>query len=206
MSDEDIIDFFDRWDATEEEFNTILTRNPSLTGMIHGYLAEEKVKEMWFDPNPNVTKLHSPDDHDRNKKADWIFDYKGETIYCEVKSLQSNFVEHIGTLSGETEWVGKFQCDASDRRPVQLPNGEELETTCLVVNEFDLLAVNLFEFGHEWQFAFAKNEELPRSPWHGYNEEVRQYLIKGTMDISLPLEKPFHEKPWELLEETISER
>lgn len=206
MSDGESIDFFDRWNATQEEFNRILTRNPSLTGMIHGYLAEEKLKEMWFDGHPEITDLHSPDDHDRDKKADWIFDYKGETIYCEVKSLQSNFVEEVVSPDGETKWDGKFQCDASDRRPVTLPTGEQLETTCLVVDEFDLLAVNLFEFGHEWRFAFAKNEDLPRTPWHGYDEDVRQHLIKGTMNITHPLEEPFHDEPWGLLEETIAER
>jgi len=206
MSDDDLIDFFEQWDASQEEFNRVLTRNPSIRGMVHGYLAEEKVKNMYFD-HPDVTNIHSPDDHDRDKKADWIFDYEGERIYCEVKSLQSNHVERTDT-EGEVGWKGKFQCDASDRRPVTLPNGEELETTCLVVNEFDLLAVNLFEFGKEWRFGFAKNEDLPRTPYSGYDEEVRKYLLKGTMDIQLPFEEdsPFEDEPWSLLEETISER
>lgn len=204
----DVIDFFDRWDATEDEFNTVLTRNPSIRGMVHGYLAEEKVKNIHLTDHPDVTNLHSPDDHDREKKADWIFEYKGETIYCEVKSLQSNSIKRTDTLEGESTWEGKFQCDASDKRPVMLPNGDELETTCLVVDEFDLLAVNLFEFGHEWRFAFAKNEELPNTPYSGYDEEIRQYLIKGTMSINWPLEddSPYEPEPWNLLDETIAER
>jgi hypothetical protein len=206
MSDEDLTDFFEQWDASEEEFNRVLTRNPSIRGMVHGYLAEEKVKNMYFD-DPDVTNIRSPDDHDRNKKADWIFDYRGERVYCEVKSLQSNHVERIDTEEG-TKWKGKFQCDASDRRPVTLPNGEGLETTCLVVDEFDLLAVNLFEFGKEWRFAFAKNEDLPRTPYSGYDEEVRKHLLKGTMEIQLPFEEdsPFEKEPWELLEETVRGR
>lgn len=203
--DDEVIDFFERWDASMEEFNTVLTRNPSIRGMVLGYLAEEKVRNSFFEDHPDVSNLHSPDDHDREKKADWIFDYKGETIYCEVKSLQSNEVQRVDTPDGGSKWKGKYQCDASDRRPVTLPNGEELETTCLVVDEFDLLAVNLFEFGHEWRFAFAKNEDLPTSPWHGYDEEVRQHLIKGTMAIDWPLDEegPYEATPWGLLEETI---
>lgn len=208
MSNDDLIDFFEQWDASQEEFNRVLTRNPSIRGMVHGYLAEEKVKAAYFDDHPDITSLHSPDDHDRDKKADWIFDYKGERIYCEVKSLQSNKVERKDTDEGETEWEGKFQCDASDRRLVTLPNGEELETTCLVVDEFDLLAVNLFEFGNEWRFAFAKNEDLPRTPYSGYDEEVRKYLLKGTMEIQLPIREDslFEEEPWNLLDETVGER
>lgn len=83
-----------------------------------------------------------------------------------------------------------------------------METTCLVIDEFDLLAINLFEFGNEWRFAFAKNEDLPRTPYHGYDEEVRQYLLKGTMDINWPLDddSPYEEEPWGLLDETIEGR
>ena len=208
VADEDLENFFERWSATEDEMNTVFARNPSIRGMVHGYLAEEKVRKMFFDNHPAVTNLHSPDDHDRDKKADWIFDYKGETVYCEVKSLQSNHVERIDTIDGEPTWTGKYQCDASDRRPVTLPDGTELETTCLVVDEFDLLAVNLFQFGGEWRFAFAKNEDLPNTPYAGYDKDVRQYLIKGTMEIHWPLEddSPYESEPWALLDETVEEQ
>lgn len=208
MTADDVINFFDRWDASPEEFNAVFTRNPSIRGMVIGYLAEEKLRNMWFEDEEGVTDIHSPDDHNRDKKADWIFEYEGETILCEVKSLQSNHVERTGTLDGETTWTGKFQCDASDKRSVELPDGREMETTCLVIDEFDLLAVNLFEFGHKWRFAFAKNEDLPRTPYHGYDEETRQYLLKGTMDINWPLDddSPFETEPWGLLDETIEGR
>jgi len=199
--DEEVINFFDHWDATKEEFNTVFTRNPSIRGMVHGYLAEEKVRNMFFEDHSDVSNIHSPDDHDRDKKADWIFDYDEETIYCEVKSLQSNHVERTDTLEEESTWTGKYQCDASDRRPVTLPNGEELD-------EFDLLAINLFEFGGEWRFAFAKNEDLPNTPYSGYDEEIRQYLIKGTMEINWPLEddSPYESEPWDILDETVAEK
>ncbi|PSP88505.1 restriction endonuclease [Halobacteriales archaeon QS_4_69_34] len=199
-------DWFGSWDARPEELNEILSRNPSLRGMLHGYLAEEKVKRVWFEGSEDVTNLFSPDDHDRDLKGDWILDYEGEEIVVEVKSLQSNHVERIDDPESEVEWNGKFQCDASDRRPVTLPTGETMETTCLVVGQFDLLAINLFEFGGEWRFAFAKNEDLPRTPYSGYTEEQREHLIKGTMAITLPLEAPFHDEPWTPLDETVAER
>lgn len=201
-------DWFDYWDATREEFNELFERNPSIRGMVSGYLAEEKLKRRYWADDHRVSNLRSPDDHDREKKADWIFDYEGHEIFCEVKSLQSNHVERVESGDGETRWQGKFQCDASDRRPVTLPDGTELETTCLVQGEFDVLAVNLFEFGGQWRWAFARNEELPRTPYHGYDEAVRQYLLKGTMDIGWPLsdDAPYEADPWTVLDREVAVR
>jgi hypothetical protein len=208
MSGDGPTDFFDYWDMSMSEMNRVLDRNPSIRGMVHGYLAEEKLKRTYWEPRDEVTDLRSPDDHDRNKKADWIFDYEGERIYCEVKSLQSNHIERTTTIDGDRQWTGKFQCDASDRRSVTLPDGREMETTCLVVGEFDLLAINLFEFGGEWRWAFALNEDLPRTPYSGYDPDVRQHLSKGTMDIEWPLtpESPYEAEPWGLLEREIAAR
>ncbi len=63
-----------------------------------------------------------------------------------------------------------FQCDASDKRLVKLPSGQEIETTCLVVGGFDLLAVNIFQFANQWKFAFAKNADLPRTTSRKYKD------------------------------------
>jgi hypothetical protein len=201
-------DWFDYWDATQREFNEVFSRNPSIRGMVSGYLAEEKLKTMYFEGDDRINNLHSPDDHDRDMKADWIFDYRGHEIFCEVKSLQSNHVDQEDTLDGGTHWTGKFQCDASDKREVTLPDGRNFETTCLVQDEFDVLAINLFEFGGEWKWAFARNQELPRTPYSGYDEDIRQYLIKGTMDIEWPLreDSPYYDNPWDVLENEIDLR
>jgi hypothetical protein len=49
-------------------------------------------------------------------------------------------------------------------------------TTNLVVGGFDLLAINLFEFGAEWRFAFAKNRDLPRSTFRKYTKGLSVLL------------------------------
>jgi hypothetical protein len=59
---------------------------------------------------------------------------------------------------------------------VHLPNGESVETTYLLVGGFDLLAVNLLEFGQEWRFAFAKNSDLPRTTSSKYTPEQREFF------------------------------
>jgi hypothetical protein len=76
----------------------------------------------------------------------------------------------------------------------------------LAVGRFDLLAVNLFEFGHEWRFAFAKNVDLPRTKSSKYTAEQRQYLLATSIRITLPVELPFHEEPFAVLGEIIADR
>jgi len=130
----------ERWQITASELTEVVDANPSLRGIMLGYLAEVKLRQMWF-TGPEVAKSYRYDDHDRRKKGDLAIVYKGRKFLIEAKSLQTNTVKNEGGV-----WHGKVQCDASDRRNVQLPDGKNMETTCLLVGEFDLLAVNLFAF------------------------------------------------------------
>jgi len=182
---------------TWAELEELLQARPSMRGLFVGYLAEKRLVEMWF-PGQELT---SYDNHDRSRKGDrWIV-YKGHELSIEVKSLQSNYVKQT-----ETGWTGRFQCDASDRRAVVLPNGDRLETTCLVVGEFDLLAINLFEFGQKWHFAFAWNHELPRSKWRGYTDEQKQYLLQTTPPITCPVQPPYYDDPFVVMDRIIQSK
>lgn len=160
-----------------------------------GYLAEYRLRKMWFS-DTRISKIERFSNHNRTHKADLVLTYKNAGVGVQVKSLQTNTVR-----KENGRWIGKFQCDASDSREVRLPNGDKITTTCLVVGEFDLLAVNLFEFNQEWRFAFARNKDLPRTTYSGYTPEQRKYLLSTMMDISWPLEKPFEPEPFRLLDQ-----
>lgn len=190
----------ERWKVTPEELNEIIAASPSLRGFLFGYVSEYKLKKMWFS-DPRISKLIKYNNHDREKKGDLSFEYKGFEMRVESKSLQTH---SIRKLDGES--IGKFQCDASDRREVTLPSGEKLETTCLVVGDFDLVAVNLFEFEQEWRFAFAKNADLPRSRYSKYTPEQRQYLLATLIEVSWPPKPPFYAEPYRLLDEIVLEK
>ena len=84
--------------------------------------------------------------------------------------------------------------------------GEKVTTTCLRVGEFDLLAVNLFAFENDWQFAFAKNWDLPRTRYKKYLSEVQAHLLASTMTITLPMNPPFFDEPFHLLDEIVREK
>lgn len=190
----------ERWGISLDELTQVVNDNPSLQGFLIGYIGEMKLRQMWFS-DERVDHVHKFDDHDRRHKNDLAVSYKGHEFTVEVKSLQTNSIRHEGDVYRAT-----FQCDASDRRAVKLPNGRKIETTCLLVGGFDLVAVNLFSFRHKWEFAFALNRDLPRTESAKYTPAQRKYLLATLMKISLPLEPPFVSDPFILLDQLIAEQ
>lgn len=195
----------ERFEISVEEFTEIVDANPSLRGFILGYIGEAKAKKL-IKENPSVRDIYKPDDHNRKRKGDLYIKYKGKEFRIEVKSLQTNDVQNLG---GDN-WVGKYQCDASDSREIGLPNGHVVKTTSLLVGEFDVVAVGLYQFGNTWRFAFAKNEELPRSKERkatkkssSISAEDANYLIKGTLPITWPLKSPYTDDLFSLLDSML---
>ncbi|MZQ82719.1 restriction endonuclease [Paenibacillus sp. 5J-6] len=195
-------DLLKRWELSVEDLTKIVDENPSLRGFMMGYVSEAKVRSMFFSDG-RIEEVKKDDDHDRKKKGDLTFKYKGHEMRVEAKSLQTNSVKR-----GEDLVQGKFQCDASDCRDVLLPSGKTVKTTCLLVGEFDIIAVNLFAFENTWKFAFARNSLLPRvgARTKKIEPEDKQYLLSTLMDITWPLQAPFVEDPFVLLDEIIAEK
>lgn len=186
-----------RWDVTVEELTQVVDQNPSLRGMILGYLAELKLEKLWL-RHEDIADVSKHDDHDRKKKGDRVVLYKGKEFIFESKSLQTNSIRKT-----ERGWVGRAQVDASDRRLVTLPDGTEVNTTCLLRDEFDVLAVNVFAFDEKWRFVFAKNSDLPFSEYKGYTEYRRRHLLATLVTVHWPPEAPFHEEPFTLMNEML---
>jgi hypothetical protein len=245
-----MLSILDVWDIDEEYFTQVVKENPSLRGMILGYIAEKKLKDL-FENSGKTEKHRKDDDHDRTKKGDLTLFYKGEEITIEVKSLQTNsiFVEDVDGQwiqliekkevgrkpspglgkSGkprlgakihkyipnpkieewsqeqrlEANYKGAFQCDASDKREVTLDNGQKVKTTLLKVGEFDVIAAGIFSFRNKWEFAFALNEDLPKSTAYG---ELSSHLIASLVNISLPLQEPFSKDPFVIFDRLIEKR
>jgi len=193
----------DRWEITAEALTKAIDDNPSLKGMLFGYIAETKLVER-LRRNPAVTSLVKDDDHDRRKKGDHRLTYREQEFVVETKSLQTNSIKERpdGTK------VGAAQCDASDRRDVVFADGTKLTTTNLLVGEFDILAINIFGFTGTWKFVFARNDKLPRSTYRKYTEQQRSQLLATLIPVTWPLdpEDIFTEDIFELLDELIEER
>lgn len=190
----------ERWDVSAEDLTRVIDENPSLRGIMLGYLAELKVTQIWFSP-PRVEAFRKPDDHDRTVKYDLLVRHKGGEFRIEVKSVQTNSIRR-----SEGRATACFQCDASDRRKVILPNGSAVVTTCLRAGEFDVVAVNLFALTGEWRFAFARNCDLPRTKHKAYTPYQRKHLLASLVPITLPLEPPFRDEPFILFDEILRER
>ena len=182
---------------TAQELTEIVRENPSLRGFLSGYISEYKLRK-FFAADKRISNVRKYDDHDRSKKSDIVFTYKGVDISVEVKSLQTN------SIRKENEaFFGKTQVDASDKRPVKLPNGKTVNTTCLLIGEFDLLAVNLYGFENKWNYIFSKNTDLPRSNFRGYTPAQKKYLIATLIGVNWPAKPPFTDDPFPLLDEIV---
>lgn len=195
------MNILDKWGISPANLTLLLEENPSLRGMLLGYVAELKLKEK-VTSIPGISLIVKFDDHDRKRKGDLYIVYKGRAFDLESKSLQS------GTVQWDEEsnrWHGKAQVDGSDRRTIQLPDGSTLNTTLLLRGEFDILAVNCFAFNEEWKFVFARSRDLPHSSWRGYTEEQQKNLIASLIPVTWPPSPPFYGDLQELLNELILE-
>ena len=190
----------ERWDITADELTEVIDRNPSLRGMILGYLAEMKLEQIWLS-GQDISNVVKHDDHDRGKKGDRVVVYKGREFVFESKSLQTATINR-----SNAGWTGRAQVDASDRREVTLPDGTTVNTTCLLKGEFDILAVNVFAFEGKWRFVFAKNADLPTSSFRRYTDYQRQHLLATLVTVSWPPEPPFFAEPFTLMNEIIQNR
>lgn len=190
----------DRWSITCDELTQLVDENPSLRGIMLGYVAEHKFREI-IEKHPHISSTKKYDDHDRSRKNDRVIVYNGEEFSVEIKSLQTNLIKKDGTI-----WRGRAQVDGSDRRVVKFPDGSELNTTLLLRGQFDILAVNCFAFQKEWRFAFALNRDLPKSTFKKYTQAQRDQLIASLVPVSWPPEYPFVTDPFPLVETLHLER
>jgi hypothetical protein len=191
----------ERWGITEDQLSELIDKNPSLRGMVLGYVAENKFHDAFLD-HPSITEVDKDDDHNRKKKGDRRIVYNGHTLTVEVKSLQTAMCKQ----NPDGSWSGKAQVDGSDRRIVKFPDRTELNTTLLLRGEFDLLAVNCFAFGETWKFAFAKNSDLPTSTFRNYTKAQQEQLIASLIPVDWPPKPPFTDNPFALLDELVTEK
>lgn len=199
LSSETMRNYLREWDLSAEEINEIIAENPPVLSTISGFVAEYKLKKLVLQDS-RISDLTRPRSHDRKSKGDFRFTYRDRSFTLEVKSLDSRKVRKL-----DSGFRGTFQCNASDAREVVLPNGERLTTNCLVVGEFDVLAVSLFAFERAWKFAFARNSDLPRSTWSKYTPTQRQFLLKSSMTITWPLAAPYHADLFIVLDAILAE-
>jgi hypothetical protein len=190
----------DEWQITPQQLTQLLNGNPSLKGMLLGYVAELKLREL-VTALPGVSYTVKFDDHNRKKKGDLSLIYRGRAFALESKSLQSATARWD---QKHQRWTGKAQVDASDKRLVTFPDGSVLQTTLLLRGGFDILAVNCHAFEGQWRFAFARNSDLPASTWPHYSETQRSVLIASLVSVTWPPEPPFYASPGDLLDEMIA--
>jgi hypothetical protein len=164
------------------ELTSLIKEHPCVRGMVSGYIAEMKFRET-IAKNSNICYCYKPKDHDRTEnKADLVCDYQGDTVSIQIKSIQTHSIKIKNGI-----YVASVQNDASDKRVIVLPNGEQINTTNYQIGEYDILAVPLFVFTNEWTFAYKLNQNCRKSKSSKYSSEQKKYLLATTENITYPL-------------------
>lgn len=183
----------------EDAVNEMITSNPCFRSFVVGYAAERDLRDRWL-RRPELEYLGKPRDHDRKNKGDGLIRYNGHTIRVEAKTVQSTtIVERDGVKHG------RFQIDGTGRRDVLLPDGETVFCTNLLATDIDVVAVNLYPFRYERQWAFICGKDLDRSRFAGYSEEARGQLLATTMPISEDIPAPFSTDLFEILDRYLED-
>jgi hypothetical protein len=115
------------WGISAEYLTEVVSGNPSLRGMMVGYIAERKLHDV-FESSGRVSALRKDDDHDRTRKGDLVIAYKGFEFKIEVKSLQTNQVEifHKGQWIPRAQKIRVAACGGNKAKYRYVPNPEFL--------------------------------------------------------------------------------
>jgi hypothetical protein len=189
--------------VSADELITSIKRAPSLRGMILGYIAEEMFEKHVPEKYGFISSddIEKHDDHDRKfNKSDRTIRSKGRLYRVQLKSIQTNSIKRnleTGLLQADV------QNDASDARTIVMPGGSRIITTCYARGDYDILAVPLFPFTGDWQYAYKRNIDCRSTSSNKYSEEHRPYLLSTIEPITWPLNDGWHSNLADLLDDKI---
>ena len=173
-------------DISYEDMKSIIKNNPSLRGIFLGYWAEHKFQKS-IEKNKKISNIKKHNDHDReNNKADREFLCNGKKITVQLKSIQTNSIKWD---KNSKKYLANVQNDASCKRKINLPNGEEICTTNYKIGDYDILAVPLYPFCRKGMFAYKLNKNCRRSTYKKYTKDQQKQLLSTTEKITYPLSK-----------------
>lgn len=215
-NEEEVPDYWNDWKLDPDEFNRIIHKNSNALSAIYGYVAEERLREAYLEDDDRVTDLRSPADQDSADKGDWAFQWRGVPMKIEVKSLQTHTIEEVDTNQqtltddgGEpVQYRAGFHLKGTSDQRMITYEGEEYNTTLMNIadTDVDIMAVNLYKIKDEWDFAFLRVEDLPRSKGSNYPDGLREQLARSQIKLTIPLQEPFTKDLYGLMDEIIEEK
>lgn len=217
MTDARDIDYWSDLEMSVDEFNQIANDSQNFISTVVGYVSEKRLQELLLEEHPDVEGIWSPEDQNTDEKGDIGIEYKGGPIRIEVKSLQTRTIQHVdqestqSTLSGETdpqlEWKAKTHIKgSSDPREVEYEGVQDTTVALNVENPgFDILAVSLFFFDYDWEFAFIRPEDLSRSQKRGWPDEMREKFAVSKPKVTKPPTGDWTEDLFGLMDEIIED-
>jgi hypothetical protein len=131
-----------------------IDENPSFRGFLHGYISEEKLRDL-LKATEGIENVAKIPDHSL-RKGDFAFSYLGKDFTIELKNLASRRL-YPDILNGGVD--GTVMLKSTDTKKIS----EELTTHHLPRGTFDILAVCTVTLDEQWTFKFILNKNVPSS-------------------------------------------
>lgn len=186
-----------------EDLVMSIKRAPSLRGMILGYIAEEMFEKYVPEKYGFISSesIEKHDDHDRKfNKSDRTIRVNNRLYRIQLKSIQTNSIKRnleTGLLQADV------QNDASDARAITMHDGAKIITTCYARGDYDILAVPLFPFTGNWQYAYKRNIDCRSTNSKKYDDKYKPFLLSTTETITWPLSDEWHSDLSDILDDNI---
>ena len=176
---------FDMWGVTPEEYSDSVLLNPNHRALAFGYASEVRFQKFMREVD-GVTSVVKQHDSNRSTPYDFLVRYRRHKVRVEVKSVRDKVRKHDdGTL------LTYIKLAVTSSR-----NGG---TYHRVEDEFDLLAINMFNVTGSFDFVYLLEEDWPRL-------EDKEGYLRTSLPISYPVKAPFILHPGLALERVIAKR
>lgn len=158
------------------ELENLIDSNPSLKGVMTGYIAEQKLMTQ-LSATPQLTGIKKIKDHDRIR-GDIEFIYNDKKFTIEVKCLRKLKNKSTGF---EDVMVGGFTGTVEIGTSDRITKEDGITSTVIKKNEFSILAVCTILLNDTWDFYFIQSKYLP-SDREGI-DTIRRYLQINTYNM-----------------------
>ena len=162
-------DLAQKFELSEDEFKHMIahvfSNNISALAFFEGYSSEYILEKLVLD-TPHVSGCYKPGDNNTHEKGDLVASYKEVPVSIEVKNVRrrgssTQRKPKLVTNLEEQYWVGHFCTRAGRSRIVTFSDGSKSHSYNCVRGQYDVIAVNVYQFTGRQQFMYCLEKDLP---------------------------------------------
>lgn len=207
-----------KFQVSEDEFKHMIARvfsnNLSALAFFEGY-GSEYILEKIIKNTPSITAHYKPGDNNTEIKGDVVVTYKDVDLRIEAKSIKrrtnsiSRKPQKIVNLE-EEYWIGFFQTRASRNRKLVFSDGSVAHTYNCLRNQYDIIAVNVFQLSGKQEFMYCLEENLPSTEYCATKTNLTPLqcveTLRGEVSVRWPPVAPWTSSLEEILEQAYQNK